>query len=176
MKKPKGFTLIELLVVVAIIGVLATVVSVSVNTARLKSYDATVKTEMAQLRTIMNQENTDTGSYSAIKSGSNGGGGVGWLSAAAVCTGFTGTYAIRAKSVCDALVKATGSACTTGCVWFGFVNVGGYDDTQKFSIMSYLPYESTKAGARYFCMGSSGSNSYADPWNAFTDPGCYKNP
>jgi prepilin-type N-terminal cleavage/methylation domain-containing protein len=52
MRTKKGFTLIELLVVVAIIGILASIILVSLNSARSKGGDAAVQTN---IHTVSNQ-------------------------------------------------------------------------------------------------------------------------
>ena len=49
-QRNRGFTLIELLVVIAIIGVLASIVLASLNTARRKSRDARRVTDIKQLQ------------------------------------------------------------------------------------------------------------------------------
>lgn len=63
-KGQKGFTLIELLVVIAIIGILATIVLVSLNTARQKARDVRRVSDMRQVALALEMyydAHTDTG-------------------------------------------------------------------------------------------------------------------
>ena len=63
MKQSHGFTLIELLVVIAIIGILASVVLASLNSARNKSKDASIKSQMAEMRKQAGLFYATNGSY-----------------------------------------------------------------------------------------------------------------
>lgn len=59
----RGFTLIELLVVIAIIGVLASVVLSSLNSARTKGNTAKVKSELRNVRAAIALLEDDTGKW-----------------------------------------------------------------------------------------------------------------
>lgn len=63
MKKNKGFTLIELLVVIAIIGILASVVLVSLGGARSKARDAQRQSDMRQVITAQEMYEGDSAGY-----------------------------------------------------------------------------------------------------------------
>ena len=62
-KKSKGFTLIELLVVIAIIGILATIVLVSLNTARQKARDTKRLGDLRQVALALEMYYDDNGEY-----------------------------------------------------------------------------------------------------------------
>jgi prepilin-type N-terminal cleavage/methylation domain-containing protein len=63
MNTHRGFTLIELLVVIAIIGLLASVVLLSLNSARAKSRDAKRMADVKLIANAMELYFNDSGSY-----------------------------------------------------------------------------------------------------------------
>lgn len=64
--KSKGFTLIELLVVIAIIGILATIVLVSLNSARQKARDTRRIGDLRQVALALEMYYDDNASYPSV--------------------------------------------------------------------------------------------------------------
>jgi prepilin-type N-terminal cleavage/methylation domain-containing protein len=62
----KGFTLIELLVVIAIIGILSSIVLASLNSARAKGNNASVKANLHGIRSKAEVVSDDNGGNSSI--------------------------------------------------------------------------------------------------------------
>ena len=69
--RTQGFTLIELLVVIAIIGVLASVVLASLNTARAKARDAQRMSQLSEVKKAIDLYYSDHGSYPSTGSINN---------------------------------------------------------------------------------------------------------
>lgn len=66
MRKSKGFTLIELLVVIAIIGILSTIVLVSLNSARQKARDTRRLGDIRQVALALEMYYDDNASYPSV--------------------------------------------------------------------------------------------------------------
>lgn len=163
-KLSTGFTLIELIVVIAIISVLSSIALTSLDIARNKAKDSTIRTSVNQMRTLMEQEFLINKNYTALQSSS-------WRSTAADCnSGFSGTYATNATNICKKLIADTRLVGGfPGSLWIG---PGRSGSSNTYTIMVYLP-----GSAKYYCAGSDEQKSLLEDGTAplWASPGCWYN-
>ena len=111
----RGFTLIELLVVIAIIGILASVVLASLNSARDKGSDAAIKSNLNNIRAQAELVYDEDGDYDAVCTDTNVSSAV--SAASGDCDDDASAWAVEsALSVAGTYfcVDSTGKATTTG--------------------------------------------------------------
>ncbi|KND47028.1 MAG: putative Type IV pilus pilin [Parcubacteria bacterium C7867-004] len=149
----KGFTLIELLVVIAIIGILSSVVLASLNTARTKATDSSIKSNLNGLRSQADIF-YDTRNYSYA-------GGTGVVSTAATClaSAFTNTatnYTLMGDSVFFAGMSAARTASGGLCYYLNNAN--------NWALIIQLKGDLTKA----WCIDSSGNAKQTADGAAYT--------
>lgn len=138
-----GFTLIELLVVIAIIGILASVVLASLNTARNKGADAKIKAELANAR-AQAELFYDTGqTYLGVcASGTNT---INSLVQSAATTASAGTIIINGASTIAATSAVCNVTATTGAAWLAQVPLKVQDVAGAGSGQDYYCVDSTGA-------------------------------
>jgi prepilin-type N-terminal cleavage/methylation domain-containing protein len=109
----RGFTLIELLVVIAIIGILASVVLASLNSARDKGTDAANKSNLNNMRAQAELVYDDDGDYANVCADENVSAAV--TAAGATCNDEASAWAASVQLVSTAsttyyCVDSTGAA------------------------------------------------------------------
>ncbi len=120
--KNRGFTLIELLVVIAIIGILASVVLASLNSARAKGADAAIKSSInnARAQAELFYDNTsstytgvcDDSTIENIENSVNNAGGT-FTCSATVATAYRISSPLKSSATTFYCVDSTGKATTT---------------------------------------------------------------
>ena len=163
----KGFTLIELLVVISIIGLLASVVLSSLQSARESARVSALKVEARQLFNNAQQHYLKTESYSGFYVNDTYIDG----SRSSHCgnqLNNSSEFFNNSQAICNRILERNAPlGFYIGCDSSG----GNCQSGQDFSIMINLDGQRTPT---VYCIGSSGA-VFEGTYNIST-PGCYGNP
>ena len=157
-KREHGFTLIELLVVIAIIGILATIILVSLAVSRAKGNSASIKEHLLNTRNAAELYFSVNGTYGTPDTGGAGTDCIG--AAGTVGSLFNDTTVSNIKTIIAGVVSVSGGASGVDC---------GASAT-AWSIAAILP------GGGAWCVdnqgeskgnyGANGANTYTGGTNA----------
>jgi type II secretion system protein G len=153
--KQKGFTLIELLVVISIIGLLASVVLVSLNGARAKARDARRIADLHQMVVALELYYNANGFYPSVTCGYDCN-GYAYSTDATWDTLATALLPYMAKLPKDPLNNGAGP-WTTGNYSYAYGNVGNVTNPPQYDLTAEL--EGTGNPAR---CGAANYNFYFD--------------
>lgn len=151
----RGFTLIELLVVVAIIGILASVVLASLNSARQKGADAAIKANLSGMRAQAELIYDNRGCYNDDGAAT---GCTMTVDAAGDCaTGSTTAGGLFRNSVISAAITAAGNSSNGGGLARGSCVQAASGGAWAISV----PLKSVPADS--WCVDSTGASRQVTP-------------
>lgn len=171
----QAFTLIELLIVIAIIGILSSVILVSMGNARGKAKDASIISSANSLMKAAQVSSLSTGNYFAW-GGSNGTSASSWSLNTSEINGCDSQFlstpdVASAQAACRNILKTQGEDTSFSAknIWVGswYPAMG-----PRLTIMVWLPSVN-----KYYCIGSSGGSAVVvnDGWFS-PNSGCVGDP